>query len=77
SAARSVSRTAQQRGDVGRATDAEAAVEQQRAELAAKLAEDCEAIRRAPEPAIETIELKARKADTAVTRVALLWLSAT
>jgi len=76
SAARSVSRTAQQRGDVERATEAAAQLELQRAELATQLAEDCAEIRSAPEPQLETLELTPKKADTAVTRIALLWLPA-
>ncbi|HVK86095.1 MAG TPA: DUF87 domain-containing protein [Kofleriaceae bacterium] len=74
SAARSVSRTATQRGDVARARDAADQLALQRAELEAQLAEDVAALHAAPPPEIETIEVKARKADTAVTRVALLWL---
>lgn len=74
SAARSVSRTAGQRGDVARAQDSADQLELQRAEVAAQLAEDVAEIHRAPVPEPEKLELKAKKADTTVTRVALLWL---
>ncbi len=74
SAARSVSRTAGQRGDVARAQDSADQLALQRAEVAAQLAEDVAEIHRAPAPEPEKLELKAKKADTTVTRVALLWL---
>jgi hypothetical protein len=76
SAARSMSRTAGQRGDVTRAKDALDQLAVQHAELEAELDHDIAEVSRAPEPVVETVELEARKADTAVTRVALLWLPA-
>jgi hypothetical protein len=74
SAARSVSRTAGQRGDVARAQEAADALGQQHAELEARLTEDIAALHAKPDPEIEKIEILPRKADTAVTRIALLWL---
>ncbi len=73
SAARSVSRTASQRDDVTRARASADAVSQQRAELEAELQADIAELQAMPEPEIETIELKAKKADTAVTSLALVW----
>lgn len=73
-AARSVSRTAGQRGDVARAEESVAQLALQHAELESELAEDVAALHRTPVPEPVAIELKAKKADTAVTRIALLWL---
>jgi hypothetical protein len=73
SAARSVSRTASQRDDVTRARASADAVSQQHAELEAELQADIAALQAEPEPEIETIELKAKKADTAVTSLAIVW----
>ncbi|CAN5696864.1 ATP-binding protein [soil metagenome] len=74
SAARSVSRTAGQRGDLQRARESADQLELQRAELETALATDVVAIRSAPDPEIERFEIKAKKTDIAVTRVALVWL---
>ena len=74
SAARSVSRTAGQRGDVARAEESVAQLALQHAELESELAEDVAALHRTPVPEPVAIELKAKKADTAITRIALLWL---
>ncbi len=76
SAARSVSRTAGQRGDVTRAQESLDQVAARRSELDAQLEADIAALREQPDPEVEAIELKAKKADTVVTRVALLWLGA-
>lgn len=76
SAARSVSRTAGQRGDVTRAKEAVDQLALQRAEIETQLATEIAELHQDPEPEVTSIELKARKADTAVTRVALLWLPA-
>ncbi len=75
-AARSVARTAGQRGDVARAKESIDQLASQRAELEARLAEDVAELHRAPGPEVEPFELRPRKGDTAVTRVALLWLPA-
>jgi len=72
-AARSVSRTAAQRDDVARAKASAGELTQKHADLEAELHADIAEIQAAPEPAIETVELKAKKGDTAVTQVALLW----
>lgn len=74
SAARSVSRTAGQRGDVARAKEAAETLAHQHAELEARLSEDIAALHAKPDPAIGKVEVLPRKGDTAVTRVALLWL---
>jgi len=76
SAARSVSRTSAQRGDVERAKAAAAQLDADHAELEAELAGDVAAIRAAPEPEITTAQVAARKADTAVIRISLAWLPA-
>lgn len=73
SAARSVSRTLGKRGDVARANEQVDELEQQLAELEAELAREVDEIRSAAEPALETVELRAKKGDTAVTKIALLW----
>jgi hypothetical protein len=73
SAARSVSRTASQRDDVTRARASADAVSQQRADLEAELQADIAELQATPEPEIETIEIKAKKADTAVTSLTLVW----
>jgi hypothetical protein len=64
------------RGDVDRAKEAVDQLAADRAELEARLAEDVALLRDAPEPVLEAIEVSPRKADTTVTRVALLWLPA-
>jgi hypothetical protein len=74
SAARSVSRTAAQRGDVARAQAAAERLEVDHAELEAELAADVAEIRSAPEPEVTTLQLAPRKGDTAVTRLVLAWL---
>ncbi len=74
SAARSVSRTAGQRGDLQRAKEAEDQLEVQYAELETSLATDVAEIRSSPDPTIESFEIKPKKGDVAVTRVALVWL---
>lgn len=74
SAARSVSRTAAQRGDVDRARAAAAALDADHAELEAELAADVAAIRSAPEPEVTTVQVAPKKGDTAVTKVSLAWL---
>ncbi|HEY5944488.1 MAG TPA: hypothetical protein VIV40_03315, partial [Kofleriaceae bacterium] len=72
-AARSVSKTFGQRGDVARAEESAAKLEADLHELEAELAAETAAVRDTPEPAIETLEIKAKKGDTTVTRLALLW----
>ncbi|CAN5721339.1 ATP-binding protein [soil metagenome] len=74
SAARSVSHTAGQRGDVTRAKDAAAQLAAQRADIETQLASDLVELQARPDPEVVAIELTAKNADTAVTRVALLWL---
>ncbi len=74
SAARSVSRTAGQRGDVARAKEAVDQLALQHAELETLLATDIAELHQDADPEVVAVELKAKKADTAVTRVALLWL---
>ncbi len=74
SAARSATRTAQQRGDVARATAAAEVIDDQATDLAAKLEADCAAIRDAVAPDVDRLEIPAKKSDTVVTRVALVWL---
>jgi hypothetical protein len=72
-AARSVSRQAQKRGDVERAQASLDEAARKRAELEAELAAAVAEIQAAPAPTPEQTELKARKADTTVTRVAIVW----
>jgi hypothetical protein len=72
-AARRVTRTAQQRGDVTRADDALATVRGQLAELEAELAAEVAALQAAPPAAIEALDVPVRAADTTVVQVALLW----
>jgi hypothetical protein len=72
-AARSASRTAQQRGDVARATEAAGEVRAKRAALEAEIAAEVAEINAAEAAPIEATQIGVRKADTAVTRVALLW----
>ncbi|MBL9017401.1 MAG: ATP-binding protein, partial [Myxococcales bacterium] len=75
SAARSVSRTASQRGDVERARAAAERLDLDRAELDAELAADVAAIRAAPEPEVTTVQIAPKKSDTALTKLALAWLA--
>lgn len=72
-AARSVSKTLGQRDDVARAEASAAKLDADLHELEAELAAEAAAVRATPEPAIETLEVKAKKADTTVIRLALLW----
>ena len=74
SAARSIGRTAGQRGDVTRARDAVDQLALQHADLEAALATEIAQLRAAPEPDVATAKVVAKKADTVVTRVALVWL---
>ena len=76
SAARSVSRTAGQRGDVERAKEAVDQLAVQRAEVETQLATDIAELHQDPDPEVVAVELKPKKADTTVTRIALLWLPA-
>ena len=71
----SVSRTVGQRADVSRADDAVGEIESRLAELQAQLDADVAEIQNATAPAIQTVDIKAKKADTAVVKVALLWRS--
>jgi hypothetical protein len=73
SAARSVSRTLGQRGDVARAEDSAAQLDGDLRELEVVLAAETAAVRAAAQPEIETLEVKPKKADTTVTRIAILW----
>lgn len=72
-AARSVSRTVQQRSDVSRADEAVGQIETKMADLQAELAQDVAAVQSAAEPAIESIDIAPKKADTIVTKIAILW----
>lgn len=74
-AARSVSRTVEQRSDVSRAGGTVSQIETQLADLHAQLDADVAELQKAAEPAIQTVDIKAKKADTAVVKVALLWRS--
>ena len=74
SAARSVSRTANQRGDVARAQESVDDLGRKYADLETELAEEVAELQRTPEPELETIDLNAKKSDTVVTKIALLWL---
>jgi hypothetical protein len=75
SAARSVSRTVEQRGDAARATGAVEQLTAQHQELESELAAEVAALQATAAPPIETLELKPKKADITVTRIALLWRS--
>jgi hypothetical protein len=75
SAARSVSRTVEQRGDATRATGAVEQLTTQHQELESELAAEVAALQATAPPPIETLELKPKKADITVTRIALLWRS--
>ena len=48
----------------------------QRAEVETQLATDIAELHQDPDPEVVAVELKPKKADTTVTRVALLWLPA-
>ena len=74
SAARSVSRTAGQRADVARAKDALDELALKRAELETDLATEIAQLRAVADPEVTTVKIAAKKADTTVTRVALVWL---
>jgi hypothetical protein len=73
SAARSVSRTASQRDDVARAQATANQLDAKHEELERELEQDVAEIQARPDPEIETLELKAKKGDTTVTRLAILW----
>jgi hypothetical protein len=72
-AARRAARTAEQHGDVARASAAAGEVRARRAALEAEVAAEVAELNRAARAPIEAIEVGVRKADTAVSRVALLW----
>jgi len=73
-AARSVSRTLGQRGDVARAEQAAAELEQRVAELEAQIAAEAADITAAAAPEPSPLEVRAKKADSVVTKLVLLWL---
>jgi hypothetical protein len=72
-AARRAARMAEQHGDVARANAVASEVRARRAVLEAEVAAEVAELNRAVLAPIEPIEIGVRKADTAVTRVALLW----
>jgi hypothetical protein len=75
--ARSVGRTQQQKGDIGRAADELTALQQQAAALQAEVEEQVRSFQTAFEPAalpIEEVAVPPRKADTVVERVLLAWV---
>ncbi len=74
SAARSVSRTAAQRGDVDRAKATADRLAVDHAELETELATDIASIHAAPVPEIRVTQVKPRKGDITVTRLVLAWL---
>jgi hypothetical protein len=73
SAARSVSRTVEQRGDATRASGSVEQLQAQREALEAELAAEVAAIQAQAAPLITPLDLKPRKGDIAVTRIAVLW----
>ena len=73
SAARSVSRASRQRADVARAGDTVEAVKAEIAALQDEIRGEVAAVDTVAEVVITPVELKPRKADTAVTQVALWW----
>ncbi len=72
-AARRAARTVEQRGDVTRATAAADEVRARHAAREAEIAAEVAEMNAAAAAPIEPLEVGVRKADTAVTRVALLW----
>jgi hypothetical protein len=72
-AARRAARTAEQHGDVARAREAATEVHARRAALEADIAAEVAEVNATVLARIEPLEVGVRKADTAVTRVALLW----
>lgn len=75
-AARGVSRTAQEHADVARADDTIEQLQQQRADLDAEFQGELAALGAGGTPTIEALEIKPRKSDISVTRVALAWIEA-
>ena len=76
-AARGVGRTADQRGDVDRAKEDVATLQQARADLDAAFAADIQALETRLDPLTEVLEpvvLRPKKADVAVQVVALAWV---
>jgi hypothetical protein len=75
-AARGAGRTMKQAGDVSRAEESAAAVEQQIRDLDAELQSELAAAEAASDPAtekLETLTLRPKKSDITVRKVALLW----
>jgi hypothetical protein len=75
-AARSVGRTAKERTDVAHAEADLGALQQQQAALEVELADEVAALEAKFDPAallVETAAIKARKSDTGVTDLALVW----
>jgi hypothetical protein len=73
-AARGATRAAREHGDVARALEAQAAAEAELRALDAAFQAEAAALRDAGEPALEALQLRPRKSDTQVERVALVWL---
>ena len=76
-AARTAGRTMKQAGDVGRAKETVAAIEQQIQDLDAELQAELAASAVASDPATETLEtvtVRPKKTDVTVRRVALVWV---
>ncbi|MBE7464859.1 MAG: ATP-binding protein [Planctomycetes bacterium] len=77
SAARGIGRVSREREDVARAEESVADVQRELAEVEARCAEACAAVQETfdlDRLVLSSIEVKPRKADIAVERVALLWL---
>jgi hypothetical protein len=76
-AARSATRAAKERGDVGRAEEGLESALTAKADLEAKLQEELAAVSAAADPTaveLETVELKPRRSDVRVKLVALAWM---
>jgi hypothetical protein len=73
-AMRGAGRTAREHTDIGQAEDSATALRQQRADLEAEIQAEIARLQDAPEPAIETTEIRPRKTDIAIDRVALVWM---
>jgi hypothetical protein len=77
SSMRAAGRAAQQRTDIGQANETVEAVAQQQAELEAQFEAEAAQVEAGLDPAalvLETVEVKPKKSDIAVSRVVLAWM---
>jgi hypothetical protein len=75
-AMRGAGRSAREHADIGQAQESVAALRQQLQDLETEARAEIAGMQNAGDPAIETTEVRPRKSDIAIDRVALVWMPA-